>query len=184
MPLAAVTRLPTSLPLTLFQTEITERAIELLQLDPSRPSYILDMGCGSGLSGAVLEQHGHYWLGCDVSRSMLEVAGEREDATQGDLYHHDMGTGLPFRPGSFDGCISISALQWLCYSNASAQIPKRRLVRFFSALYNCMKKGARAVLQFYPETPEQAVLISECASKVGFAGGVVVDFPNSTKAKK
>merc|ERR1739842_232317 len=28
------------------------------------------------------------------------------------------------------------------------------------------------------------VLISECAAKVGFAGGVVVDYPNSTKAKK
>jgi 18S rRNA (guanine1575-N7)-methyltransferase len=27
-------------------------------------------------------------------------------------------------------------------------------------------------------------LISECAAKVGFAGGVVVDYPNSAKAKK
>ena len=44
--------------------------------------------------------------------------------------------------------------------------------------------GARAVLQFYPETAEQAILISECAAKVGFAGGIVVDYPNSTKAKK
>jgi len=40
------------------------------------------------------------------------------------------------------------------------------------------------VLQFYPETPEQAVLISETATRVGFAGGVVVDYPNSAKAKK
>lgn len=40
------------------------------------------------------------------------------------------------------------------------------------------------MLQFYPESPEQAVLIAQCASKVGFAGGVVVDYPNSTKAKK
>ena len=89
-----------------------------------------------------------------------------------------MGTGLPFRSASFDGMISISALQWLCYSNSRKQVPKRRLVRFFSALYGVLKRGARAVLQFYPETPEQAVLISECAAKVGFAGGVVVDYPN------
>jgi 18S rRNA (guanine1575-N7)-methyltransferase len=47
-----------------------------------------------------------------------------------------------------------------------------------------LKKDARAVLQFYPENPEQAVLIAQAASKVGFAGGVVVDFPNSSKAKK
>jgi len=40
------------------------------------------------------------------------------------------------------------------------------------------------VLQFYPETAEQAVLISECATNVGFSGGVVIDYPNSAKAKK
>jgi 18S rRNA (guanine1575-N7)-methyltransferase len=95
-----------------------------------------------------------------------------------------MGTGLPFRPATFDACISISALQWLCYSNAKGQIPKKRLTRFFSSLYQVLRRGGRAVLQFYPETAEQAVLISECAAKVGFSGGVVVDYPNSTKAKK
>lgn len=96
----------------------------------------------------------------------------------------DMGTGLPFRQATFDACISISALQWLCYSNAKDQIPKKRLTRFFSSLYQVLRRGGRAVLQFYPETPEQAILISECAAKVGFSGGVVVDYPNSTKAKK
>lgn len=102
----------------------------------------------------------------------------------GDLLHHDMGTGLPFRPATFDACISISALQWLCYSNTRDQMPKRRLLRFFSSLYTVLRRGARAVLQFYPETAEHAILISECAAKVGFAGGIVVDYPNSTKAKK
>lgn len=197
------------------QREITERAIELLRLPPisEKPSFILDVGCGSGLSGQVLEEHGHVWLGCDVSRDMLDVANERIErkrdeaingkddssddeemkvsdsnetsiASSGDLMHHDMGTGLPFRPATFDACVSISALQWLCYSNTSAQVPKKRLVRFFSSLYQVLRRGGRAVLQFYPETAEQAVLISECAAKVGFAGGVVVDYPNSAKAKK
>jgi len=108
----------------------------------------------------------------------------RPDPSPGDLLHHDMGTGLPFRPATFDACISISALQWLCYSNSKDQIPKRRLMRFFSSLYKVLRRGARAVLQFYPETSEHAILISECAAKVGFAGGIVVDYPNSTKAKK
>ena len=192
------------------QREITERAVELLRLDHSKPSMILDIGCGSGLSGKVLEEMGHVWVGCDVSRDMLTVARERMDqqaedartedqmddgdasdegendvmASTGDLMHHDMGTGLPFRPATFDACISISALQWLCYSNSANHNPRRRLTRFFSSLYTVLKRGGRAVLQFYPETAEQAVLISETATKVGFAGGVVVDYPNSAKAKK
>lgn len=183
------------------QREITIRAIELLLLPPDETSLVLDIGCGSGLSGQVLEEQGHVWVGCDVSRDMLQVAHERmeesyrmtddvgdddddELPTKGDLMHHDMGTGLPFRPATFDGCVSISALQWLCYSNSADQIPKRRLIRFFSSLYSILKKSARAVLQFYPETAEQAVLISECATSVGFGGGIVVDYPNSAKAKK
>lgn len=51
-----------------IQAEIAQRAIELLTLPPSRPSYILDVGCGSGLSGQELEDAGHYWVGCDISR--------------------------------------------------------------------------------------------------------------------
>jgi SAM-dependent methyltransferase len=62
------------------QREITERAIELLRLDPSTPSLVLDIGCGSGLSGQVLEGKGHVWLGCDISRDMLNVANERRQA--------------------------------------------------------------------------------------------------------
>ena len=166
-----------------IQAEISNRAIEMLALPEDTPCYILDVGCGSGLSGEALEAAGHYWVGCDISKSMLDVATDR-DCENGDLVHQDMGLGLPFRPGTFDGVVSISAIQWLCYSNSKDQDPKLRLNRFFSSLYSVLKRDARAVLQFYPENPEQAVLISQCASQVGFSGGLVVDYPNSTKAKK
>ncbi len=112
------------------------------------------------MSGEALENAGHFWVGCDVSKSMLEVAAERESDT-GDLLSSDMGQGLPFRPASFDGAISISALQWLCYSNSSDQDPRLRLNRFFSSLYSILKRDAKAILQFYPENPEQAVLIAQ-----------------------
>lgn len=62
------------------QREITERAVELLRLDPNTPSLVLDIGCGSGLSGQVLEEKGHAWVGCDISRDMLDVANERRQA--------------------------------------------------------------------------------------------------------
>ncbi|KAK6620883.1 hypothetical protein RUM43_011182 [Polyplax serrata] len=47
-----------------------------------------------------------------------------------------------------------------------------------------MSRTARVVLQFYPENTTQVELITAQAMKAGFFGGVVVDFPNSTKAKK
>jgi 18S rRNA (guanine1575-N7)-methyltransferase len=63
------------------QREITLRAIELLLLPPNQKAYILDVGCGSGLSGQVLEEQDHVWVGCDVSRDMLQVAQERMEAS-------------------------------------------------------------------------------------------------------
>lgn len=40
------------------------------------------------------------------------------------------------------------------------------------------------MLQFYPENSAQMELVTTQAMKAGFYGGVVVDYPNSTKAKK
>ncbi len=45
-------------------------------------------------------------------------------------------------------------------------------------------RTARAVFQFYPENEEQIDLITAQAMKAGFYGGLVVDYPNSAKAKK
>lgn len=56
-----------------IQAEISARAIEMLAFSDDKPKYILDVGCGSGLSGQALEKAGHYWIGCDISKPMLEV---------------------------------------------------------------------------------------------------------------
>ncbi|XP_048582963.1 probable 18S rRNA (guanine-N(7))-methyltransferase [Nematostella vectensis] len=165
-----------------IQNQLTERAIELLQLPDDLPCYILDVGCGSGLSGEVLSSEGHFWVGLDISKAMLDVAIERE--VEGDLFLHDMGEGLCFRPGTFDGCISISALQWLCNADKKGHNPKKRLYTFFMSLYGCLSRGGKAVFQFYPENPDQVELITSQAMRAGFTGGIVVDYPNSTRAKK
>ncbi|OBS57797.1 hypothetical protein A6R68_11070 [Neotoma lepida] len=54
-----------------IQTKMTERALELLCLPEGRPSYLLDIGCGSGLSGDYISEEGHYWVGIDISPAML-----------------------------------------------------------------------------------------------------------------
>lgn len=166
-----------------IQEKLTLRALELLALpDDGTPKFILDVGCGSGLSGEVLTEEGHFWVGMDIAPAMLEVALEKE--VDGDLMLHDMGDGLPFRPGAFDGVVSISAVQWLCNADKSHHVPRKRMRRFFRSLYNCLTKGGRAALQIYPENVEQATMLSEEAMKVGFSGGLVVDYPHSTRAKK
>ncbi|XP_053313229.1 probable 18S rRNA (guanine-N(7))-methyltransferase [Spea bombifrons] len=165
-----------------IQTQMSERAIELLCLPEDQPCFLLDVGCGSGLSGDYVSELGHHWIGIDISSAMLDVALERE--VEGDLIRGDMGQGIPFRPGTFDGCISISALQWLCNADKKTHSPPQRLFRFFSTLYSSLARGARAVLQIYPENGEQLELITSQAMRAGFTGGMVVDYPNSAKAKK
>ncbi|KAJ1983518.1 18S rRNA (guanine1575-N7)-methyltransferase [Dimargaris cristalligena] len=164
------------------QAEMAFRAIELLCLPEDKSCLLLDIGCGSGLSGEVLEEEGHTWVGLDISPSMLEIARDRE--VEGDLMLQDVGQGLGFRPGTFEGAISISVLQWLCNADSKTNIPKARLMRFFTTLYSCLVNGSRAVFQFYPENDDQLDLIMGCATRCGFTGGLVIDYPNSKKAKK
>lgn len=55
--------------MNVIQTDIASRCLDFLQLD--RQSLILDLGCGTGISGRELGRNGHYWIGCDISRDML-----------------------------------------------------------------------------------------------------------------
>ncbi|CAL0325558.1 unnamed protein product [Lupinus luteus] len=166
-----------------IQAELSERALELLALpEDGVPKLLLDIGCGSGLSGETLSEDGHHWIGLDISPSMLNIAVERE--VEGDLLLADMGQGLGIRPGVIDGAISISAVQWLCNADKSSHNPRLRLKAFFTSLYKCLSNGARAVFQVYPENIDQRELILNAAMRAGFAGGIVVDFPHSSKKRK
>jgi 18S rRNA (guanine1575-N7)-methyltransferase len=158
---------------------MTNRALELLDL--SSPSLILDIGCGSGLSGEILSSDGHLWVGMDISASMLAIALDRE--VDGDLFLADIGQGVPFRPGTFDAAISISAIQWLCNADATDVSPQGRLSRFFNGLYGSLKRGGRAVCQFYPKNQTQRDMISSAAVRAGFGAGILEDDPGSKNEK-
>ena len=161
-----------------IQATMSERAIEMLCLPEDQPSFILDIGCGSGLSGECLSEQGHHWVGMDISEAMLDVAvSERETdgyvilerqkyhielilseiellleaesliSTFRDVQLADMGQGIHYRAGVFDGAISISAVQWLCNADKKGHSPPKRLYQFFKTLYSSLRHGARAVLQ-------------------------------------
>lgn len=168
-----------------IQASMTRRALELLDL--KSPSLVLDVGCGSGLSGEILsalEAHEggpHTWIGMDISPSMLDIALQRD--VKGDLMLSDIGQGLPFRPGTFDAAISISAIQWLCSAETSDTSPAGRLSRFFNGLYASLRRGGRAVCQFYPKNETQRNMITQAALKAGFGAGILEDDPGTKNVK-
>ncbi|MQM09366.1 hypothetical protein Taro_042237 [Colocasia esculenta] len=75
-------------------------------------------------------------------------------------------------------------MQWLCYADKSSHEPRLRLKAFFGTLYRCLARGARAVLQLYSENMDQTEMIMSYAMRSGFAGGMVIDYPHSSKARK
>jgi 18S rRNA (guanine1575-N7)-methyltransferase len=160
---------------TRVQAELTTRALLFAGITrhlASRNPLVLDIGCGSGLSGDILSTEGVAWLGSDISSDMLALAnspahcymtrpcdrsnveggsgGESPGPSLGPglgpclgLLLSDMGQGLPLRPSLFDACISISAVQWLCVREDH----REALHRFFTSLWRVMRPGALGVLQ-------------------------------------
>ncbi|KAL8821561.1 MAG: hypothetical protein Q9223_000405 [Gallowayella weberi] len=147
----------------------------------------MDIGCGSGLSGEILSSVSpadggpHIWVGMDISASMLDIALQRD--VQGDLLLSDIGQGIPFRAGTFDAAVSISAIQWLCNAESSEVNPQGRLSRFFNGLYASLRRGGQAVCQFYPKNDAQRSMISNSAIKAGFGAGILEDDPGTKNNK-
>ncbi|KAH9412259.1 hypothetical protein HK407_01g01520 [Ordospora pajunii] len=162
------------------QTELAWRCIELLGVE--KGGLVLDVGCGSGLSGAVLSDCGYPWVGIDISEDMLSLGVSLEAGGEG-YARMDMGEGLHFQPGTFDGVISVSAVQWLLYSYSSGSNPTRRLRTFFTTLYTICKPEGRCVLQFYLKRQEQIEMLRNEAVRAGFDGGIQIDGEGTRNAK-
>jgi 18S rRNA (guanine1575-N7)-methyltransferase len=79
---------------------------------------------------------------------------------------------------------SISVLQWLLNADTASHSPPQRLNRFFTTLHSALRNPSRAVFQFYPSSDDQVTMITTAAQRAGFGGGVVVDYPNSSKKRK
>ncbi len=160
-----------------IQSEITERALELLEIDEDYP-FILDVGCGSGLSGQIMTAKGISWVGMDLSNAMLNIAASSVSCSGYILA--DIGVKFPFREDTFDYAISISAVQWLFHSFESGHNPIQRIRTFFKSIYRCVKQ--KIALQFYCSKKEIEILKVE-ANKAGFFGGLVCDGEGTKNAK-
>ena len=68
------------------QEKMTERALELLALPEDTPHLLLDLGCGSGLSGETISENGQLWVGCDISPAMLGTSSSPHIHSVPNLY--------------------------------------------------------------------------------------------------
>ncbi|KAM3247308.1 putative 18S rRNA (guanine-N(7))-methyltransferase [Capsicum annuum] len=68
--------------------------------------------------------------------------------------------------------------QWLCNADKFSHESLLRLKASFGSLYGCLGRGARAVLQVYPENIAPRELILGFDMRAGFSGGIVVDYPH------
>lgn len=160
-----------------IQSEITTRALELLEITEDHP-FILDIGCGSGLSGKVMSERGISWVGMDLSPSMLQIASSSVESTG--YIQADIGVKLPFQEESFDYAISISTVQWLFHSFETAHNPILRLRTFFKSIHRCVKK--KIAIQFYCSKKEIEILKAE-AHRAGFFGGFIIDNEGTKNCK-
>ena len=112
---------------------------------------------------------------------MLDIALQRD--VEGDLFLADIGQGIPFRAGTFDAAISISAIQWLCNAESSDTSAQGRLSRFFGGLYASLRRGGRAVCQFYPKNEAQRDMVSGAAIRAGFGAGILEDGAGTKNSK-
>ena len=167
-----------------IQRKLTERAMELIDVDSGNSQLILDVGCGTSISGQVFSENGHFFVGVDIAPEMLLRSLQIIPGSTGNQFlRADVGAGLPFRAGVFDCAIGIDVIRWLLANYDGCDPVPKRLKRFFETLHGALRCGGKAIFNFHPETSEQAEMLSSIATKCGFGGGIHTDFPNSNKAK-
>ena len=131
-----------------IQKAMTLDALEIINFEDK--SKILDLGCGTGFSTKILKEKGFNVIGLDISKNMLIFAKEKNLK----VIESNM-TSLPFKDNSFNGLISISAIQWL--KNQEYNIVLKEINRVIKN---------KAIIQFYPKNNVEFDYFIKLAKKI------------------
>ncbi len=153
-----------------IQGQLTLRAIDIARFPLG--SKIIDAGCGAGFSCEVLRGIGYGVFPFDVLPVFVEKCREKGfNAKLGDIRK------FPFH-GEFDGIVSISVLQWVTASNVEQA--RKVAAEFWSHL----KKGGKAVVQFYPKSENELMQTGHCFKQRGFKTTAIIDNPSNPRKRK
>lgn len=137
--------------------------------------FLLDLGCGSGLSSRACLDSGFssFVVGLDLSEGMLRTA--KKENRQCDWILTDISQPLPFRDGAFDGATSIGVLHYLL-QDAEGNTSLERLQNLFRSIRCCVQPRSPVVFQFFPRREQQdANTIRNVARECGLLAELVCD---------
>lgn len=119
---------------------------------------VIDLGCGTGRTSALVTSYGFQYFGVDISEGMLKVASDSYSSAENvNLVRAKMGE-LPFLPESMDGFLSIASF---------IHIPKLKLPLVLENLKICLKPESAGMISvpfgtfedmFQPDFSEGPVL--------------------------
>lgn len=98
----------------------------------SKHSKILDIGCGTGKYGEMMQKNGYEVIGLDISETQIMQAKQLIEAYQGNAIH------MPFEDNSFDVCTMIIMIQ---------QLSKEDRKKAFQEVYRVLKTNGVLIIK-------------------------------------
>ena len=145
------------------------------------PSFIVDLGCGTGFSTEILVERGFRVVGVDVLHDMLSKAKTKMNHMSNQnnlqLILADINY-IPLRNSSINHAISISAYNFITHRAESIR-GKRKIANSCSKhLYQLLKPYGRIIIEFYPKDDSELEIFTSSFSTNGFNGFVIKQNPN------
>jgi 18S rRNA (guanine1575-N7)-methyltransferase len=161
-----------------IQERIAKRVIEILNFSDHN-KLILDAGCGPGFASYYMLRKGLKLISLDLIDEFLKVYEMSNlNPINGDMCYS------PIRPNTFDGIVSISALQWI-YRDMYDFADNKKMIDLVKSFYSILKINGVVVIQFYPQNKKILDSIGNIFIKhAPFKGSFIFDDVDSPRKRK